>query len=134
MGQCVSVMCILFAFAGAWEWEYLEEAIAEKLKNPLAVAQLMDRIRSFVGREKVSLSKTVELNCAKLFLMICMADLISQYSSPQTVHCSVDSFWLQASRDAPTTRSQQGPLTLGSLFNSPLYSDVIFMVQGKSQC
>ncbi|XP_016148346.1 rho-related BTB domain-containing protein 3 [Sinocyclocheilus grahami] len=38
----------------AWEWEYLEEAIAEKLKNPLAVAQLIDRIRSFVGREKRS--------------------------------------------------------------------------------
>lgn len=44
----------VYFFAGAWEWEYLEEAIAEKLKNPLAVAQLMDRIRSFIGREKVS--------------------------------------------------------------------------------
>ncbi|KTF86447.1 hypothetical protein cypCar_00011387 [Cyprinus carpio] len=80
---------LMFLYRGAWEWEYLEEAIAEKLKNPLAMAQLMDRIRSFVGREK-------------------------------------------APRDTPTPRSQQGPLTLGSLFNSPLYSDVIFMVQGKT--
>ncbi|KAK7143254.1 hypothetical protein R3I93_014419 [Phoxinus phoxinus] len=79
---------LMFLYRGAWEWEYLEEAIAEKLKNPLAVAQLMDRIRSFVGKEK-------------------------------------------APRDTPTSRSQQGPLTLGSLFNSPLYSDVIFMVQGS---
>uniref|UniRef100_A0A8C1BBQ6 Rho related BTB domain containing 3 n=1 Tax=Cyprinus carpio carpio TaxID=630221 RepID=A0A8C1BBQ6_CYPCA len=79
---------LMFLYRGAWEWEYLEEAIAEKLKNPLAMAQLMDRIRSFVGREK-------------------------------------------APRDTPTPRSQQGPLTLGSLFNSPLYSDVIFMVQGS---
>ncbi|XP_067232814.1 rho-related BTB domain-containing protein 3 isoform X3 [Chanodichthys erythropterus] len=79
---------LMFLYRGAWEWEYLEEAIAEKLKNPLAVAQLMDRIRSFVGREK-------------------------------------------APRDTPTPRSQQGPLTLGGLFNSPLYSDVIFMVQGS---
>ncbi|ROL47410.1 Rho-related BTB domain-containing protein 3 [Anabarilius grahami] len=45
---------LMFLYRGAWEWEYLEEAIAEKLKNPLAVAQLMDRIRSFVGREKRS--------------------------------------------------------------------------------
>ncbi len=45
----------VYFFAGAWELEYLEEAIAEKLKNPLAVAQLMDRIRSFIGREKVSI-------------------------------------------------------------------------------
>lgn len=45
-------MCVCF-HTGAWEWEFLEEALAEKLKNPLAVAQLMDRIRSFVGREKV---------------------------------------------------------------------------------
>ncbi|XP_056587282.1 rho-related BTB domain-containing protein 3 isoform X1 [Triplophysa dalaica] len=79
---------LMFLYRGAWEWEYLEEAFAEKLKNPLAVAQLMDRVRSFVGREK-------------------------------------------APRDTPTARSQQGPLTLGSLFNSPLYSDVIFMVQGS---
>lgn len=46
-------MCVCF-LSGAWEWEFLEEALAEKLKNPLAVAQLMDRIRSFVGREKVT--------------------------------------------------------------------------------
>ncbi|TRY95109.1 hypothetical protein DNTS_003837 [Danionella cerebrum] len=43
---------LMFLYRGAWEWEYLEEAFAEKLKNPMAVAQLMDRIRSFVGREK----------------------------------------------------------------------------------
>ncbi len=48
----------VYFFAGAWELEYLEEAIAEKLKNPLAVAQLMDRIRSFIGREKVSIWQT----------------------------------------------------------------------------
>ncbi|KTF82223.1 hypothetical protein cypCar_00038711 [Cyprinus carpio] len=100
---------------GAWEWEYLEEAIAEKLKNPLAVAQLIDRIRSFVGREKVSVRQTGG------------ALIIQQNWTVQ----SVDSFWLQAPRETPTPRSQQGPLTLGSLFNSPLYSDVIFMVQGK---
>ncbi|XP_016426665.1 rho-related BTB domain-containing protein 3-like [Sinocyclocheilus rhinocerous] len=47
---------LMFLYRGAWEWEYLEEAIAEKLKNPLAVAQLMDRIRSFVGREKCCVS------------------------------------------------------------------------------
>uniref|UniRef100_A0AAR2LX74 BTB domain-containing protein n=1 Tax=Pygocentrus nattereri TaxID=42514 RepID=A0AAR2LX74_PYGNA len=35
---------LMFLYRGAWEWEYLEEAIAEKLKNPLAVAQLMERI------------------------------------------------------------------------------------------
>lgn len=57
-----------------------------------------------------------------------------QRSSDKTLDCSVDSFWFQAPRDTPTARSQQGPLTLGSLFNSPLYSDVIFMVQGKFQC
>lgn len=47
-------VCVCF-HTGAWEWEYLEEALTEKLKNPLAVAQLMDRIRSFVGREKVAI-------------------------------------------------------------------------------
>lgn len=47
-------VCVFVCFhTGAWEWEFLEEALAEKLKNPLAVTQLMDRIRSFVGREKV---------------------------------------------------------------------------------
>uniref|UniRef100_A0A672S1N0 Si:dkey-6b12.5 n=1 Tax=Sinocyclocheilus grahami TaxID=75366 RepID=A0A672S1N0_SINGR len=29
---------LMFLYRGAWEWEYLEEAIAEKLKNPLAVS------------------------------------------------------------------------------------------------
>uniref|UniRef100_A0A671QNI1 Rho-related BTB domain-containing protein 3-like n=1 Tax=Sinocyclocheilus anshuiensis TaxID=1608454 RepID=A0A671QNI1_9TELE len=38
---------LMFLYRGAWEWEYLEEAIAEKLKNPLAVAQLIDRILCF---------------------------------------------------------------------------------------
>lgn len=47
------IVCVWF-HTGAWEWEFLEEALAEKLKNPLAVAQLLDRIRSFVGREKVT--------------------------------------------------------------------------------
>lgn len=40
-------------FAGAWEWEHLQEALEEKLKNTLAVAQLMERIRSLMGRERV---------------------------------------------------------------------------------
>ena len=39
---------------GAWEWEHLQEAMGEKLNNSLAVAQLMDRIRSFLGRDKVT--------------------------------------------------------------------------------
>ena len=50
-------MCVCVCFCcdpGAWEWEHLQEAVAEKLKNSLAVAQLMDRIRSFLGRDKVS--------------------------------------------------------------------------------
>uniref|UniRef100_A0A8C1ASM3 Rho related BTB domain containing 3 n=1 Tax=Cyprinus carpio carpio TaxID=630221 RepID=A0A8C1ASM3_CYPCA len=77
---------LMFLYRGAWEWEYLEEAIAEKLKNPLAVAQLIDRIRSFVGREKVSVRQTggaliIQQNWTvqRFFLMICMADLISQF-------------------------------------------------------
>lgn len=40
-------------FVGAWEWEHLQEALEEKLKNSLAVAQLMDRIRSLIGRDRV---------------------------------------------------------------------------------
>lgn len=40
-------------FAGAWEWEHLQEALEEKLKNSLAVAQLMERIRSLIGKERV---------------------------------------------------------------------------------
>ncbi|XP_060746310.1 rho-related BTB domain-containing protein 3 isoform X3 [Tachysurus vachellii] len=79
---------LMFLYRGAWEWEFLEEALAEKLKNPLAIAQLMDRIRSFVGREK-------------------------------------------ALRDTTAPRSQPVSQTLGNIFNSPLYSDVIFMVQAS---
>lgn len=44
-------MCV--CFAGAWEWDHLQEALEEKLKNSLAVAQLMDCIRSLIGRERV---------------------------------------------------------------------------------
>ncbi|XP_064823852.1 rho-related BTB domain-containing protein 3-like isoform X3 [Oncorhynchus masou masou] len=74
---------------GAWEWEHLQEAMGEKLNNSLAVAQLMDRIRSFLGRDK-------------------------------------------GPRDTPNARAAQlGPQSLVNLFNSPLYSDVIFMVQGS---
>lgn len=37
----------------------------------------------------------------------------------------------QGPRDTPSARAAQlGPQTLVNLFNSPLYSDVIFMVQG----
>nr|XP_029539402.1 rho-related BTB domain-containing protein 3-like isoform X1 [Oncorhynchus nerka]XP_029539411.1 rho-related BTB domain-containing protein 3-like isoform X1 [Oncorhynchus nerka] len=73
----------------AWEWEHLQEAMGEKLNNSLAVAQLMDRIRSFLGRDK-------------------------------------------GPRDTPNARAAQlGPQSLVNLFNSPLYSDVIFMVQGS---
>lgn len=43
----------MFVSAGAWEWEHLQEALEEKLKNSLAVAQLMDCIRSLIGRERV---------------------------------------------------------------------------------
>lgn len=39
---------------------------------------------------------------------------------------------VQGTRDTPSARAAQlGPQTLVNLFNSPLYSDVIFMVQGK---
>lgn len=39
----------------------------------------------------------------------------------------------QGPRDTPSARvAQLGPQTLVNLFNSPLYSDVIFMVQGGS--
>ncbi|XP_030229912.1 rho-related BTB domain-containing protein 3 isoform X2 [Gadus morhua] len=80
---------LMFLYRGAWEWDHLQEALVEKLKNTLAVAQLMERIRSFVGMDK-------------------------------------------ASRETPSARAAVlGPQTLVSLFNSPLYSDVIFMVQGS---
>uniref|UniRef100_A0A8C8BUY2 BTB domain-containing protein n=1 Tax=Oncorhynchus tshawytscha TaxID=74940 RepID=A0A8C8BUY2_ONCTS len=80
---------LMFLYRGAWEWEHLQEAVGEKLKNSLAVAQLMDRVRSFMGRDK-------------------------------------------GSRDTPNARpTQLGPQSLVNLFNSPLYSDVIFMVQGN---
>ncbi|XP_062313510.1 rho-related BTB domain-containing protein 3 isoform X1 [Osmerus eperlanus] len=86
-------VCVCVCFCcdpGAWEWEHLQEAVAEKLKNSLAVAQLMDRIRSFLGRDK------------------------------------------HGPRDTPNARAAQlGPQSLVNLFNSPLYSDVIFMVQGS---
>lgn len=40
---------------------------------------------------------------------------------------------VQGGRDTPSARAAQlGPQTLVNLFNSPLYSDVIFMVQGGS--
>lgn len=38
---------------GAWEWDHLQEALEEKLKNSIAVAQLMERIRSLIGRDRV---------------------------------------------------------------------------------
>ncbi|XP_064859298.1 rho-related BTB domain-containing protein 3 [Oncorhynchus nerka] len=80
---------LMFLYRGAWEWEHLQEAMGEKLNNSLAVAQLMDRIRSFLGRDK-------------------------------------------GPRDTPNARAAQlGPQSLVNLFNSPLYSDVIFMVQGN---
>lgn len=44
-------------FEGAWEWEHLQVALDEKLKNSLAVAQLMERIQYLVGRDRVSLCK-----------------------------------------------------------------------------
>lgn len=46
-------MCVCGCFVGAWEWEHFQEALEEKLKNSLAVAQLMERIRSLIGRERV---------------------------------------------------------------------------------
>ncbi|XP_055724754.1 rho-related BTB domain-containing protein 3 [Salvelinus fontinalis] len=80
---------LMFLYRGAWEWEHLQEAMGEKLNNSLAVAQLMDRIRSFLGRDK-------------------------------------------GPRDTLNARAAQlGPQSLVNLFNSPLYSDVIFMVQGS---
>lgn len=45
--------CSCGCFAGAWEWEHLQEALEEKLKSTLAVAQLMERIRSLIGRDRV---------------------------------------------------------------------------------
>lgn len=80
---------LMFIYRGAWEWEHLQEALEEKLKNPLAVAQLLERIKALLGRER-------------------------------------------SMRDTPSARAAQlGPQTLVNLFNSPLYSDVIFMVQGS---
>ncbi|CAG5983353.1 unnamed protein product [Menidia menidia] len=43
---------LMFIYRGAWEWEHLQEALEEKLKNSIAVAQLMERIRSLIGRER----------------------------------------------------------------------------------
>lgn len=45
--------CVCGCFVGAWEWDHLQEALEEKLKNSLAVAQLMERIRSLIGRDRV---------------------------------------------------------------------------------
>uniref|UniRef100_A0A3B4AJV2 BTB domain-containing protein n=1 Tax=Periophthalmus magnuspinnatus TaxID=409849 RepID=A0A3B4AJV2_9GOBI len=51
--------------SGAWEWEHLQEALEEKLKNPLAVAQLLERIRSLLGLDWVILCTTAPLlNCS----------------------------------------------------------------------
>ncbi|KAJ8395567.1 hypothetical protein AAFF_G00030480 [Aldrovandia affinis] len=78
-----------FLYRGASEWKQLQDAAGEKLKSTLAVAELLERVRSFLAREK-------------------------------------------GSRDTLTSRSSQQPSHyLGNLFNSPLCSDVIFMVQGN---
>lgn len=66
--MCVFVKMYLScspAFApGASEWKQLQDAATEKLKNSVAVAELMDRVRSFLEMEKVftlwhSISKSV---------------------------------------------------------------------------
>ncbi|XP_048876819.1 rho-related BTB domain-containing protein 3 [Brienomyrus brachyistius] len=77
-----------FLYRGASEWKQLQDAATEKLKNSAAVAELMDRVRSFLEMEK-------------------------------------------GSRDTLSHSSQQPPHSLGNLLNSPLCSDVIFMVQGS---
>lgn len=62
-------VCVCVCFAGAWEWEHLQEALEEKLKNSLAVAQLMDCIRSLIGRERV---KSFTLIIASCLLFNCL--------------------------------------------------------------
>lgn len=52
-------------------------------------------------------------------------------SPPVSCFCVCVSVSVQGLRDTPSVRAAQlGPQTLVNLFNSPLYSDVIFMVQG----
>lgn len=46
-------LCVFVDVSGAWEWDHLQEALEEKLKNTLAAAQLIERIRSLIGKEKV---------------------------------------------------------------------------------
>ncbi|XP_035247274.1 rho-related BTB domain-containing protein 3 isoform X2 [Anguilla anguilla] len=78
-----------FLYRGASEWKQLQDAAGEKLKSSVAVAELLERVRSFITREK-------------------------------------------GSRETLSTHpSQQSSRYLGNLFNSPLCSDVIFMVQGS---
>ncbi|KAJ8338743.1 hypothetical protein SKAU_G00355290 [Synaphobranchus kaupii] len=78
-----------FLYRGASEWKQLQDAAGEKLKSSMAVAELLERVRSFLAREKGS------------------RETLSAHPSQQSSHY------------------------LGNLFNSPLCSDVIFMVQGN---
>lgn len=67
--QLVGLKNVCVCFAGAWEWEHLQEALEEKLKNSLAVSQLMDCIRSLIGRERV---KSFTLIIASCLLFNCL--------------------------------------------------------------
>ena len=56
---------------------------------------------------------------------LCLPSLPTRFGSIFFSSCT------QGPRDTPSARAAQlGPQTLVNLFNSPLYSDVIFMVQG----
>lgn len=68
-------------FAGAWEWEHLQEALEEKLKNSLAVAQLMDCIRSLIGRERV---KSLTLIIASCLLFNCLPQKVNGAARSRT--------------------------------------------------
>lgn len=92
----------------------------------------MLRGREHIRDENVSVHELLEFSYSSLIVSV-TPDLRVCVQSPYLLRFHLYFWCAQGPRDTPSARAAQlGPQTLVNLFNSPLYSDVIFMVQGGS--
>ncbi|XP_066567782.1 rho-related BTB domain-containing protein 3-like [Amia ocellicauda] len=117
--SCCLPEMLQFLYAGAYQWKELQSSVEKKLWSAQEVRELLQTVRRLLGNEE----NTVAYN--GMIQMLSETDnhiVDSLLSPPSPQLCSND--------HGPPRIPQQDPISLGRFLNSPVFSDIAFMLEG----